>query len=159
MSPSSDSGTILVCYDGSDGSREGLQSVSHLLSPRELVILTVWQSLATRLAASGGFGAFALNDEDQADSEEEQAARDAAEDGARRARERGFSATARIEESTGPVWQTIVDVANQIDAELIMCGTRGRGGVETFLLGSTSQGVLRHAHRPVLVAPAPKKND
>jgi hypothetical protein len=87
MSPSSDSGTILVCYDGSDGSREGLQSVSHLLSPRELVILTVWQSLATRLAASGGFGAFALNDEDQADSEEEQAARDAAEDGARRARE------------------------------------------------------------------------
>jgi nucleotide-binding universal stress UspA family protein len=40
-----------------------------------------------------------------------------------------------------------------------MCGTRGRGGVETFLLGSTSQGVLRHAHRPVLVAPAPKNND
>ncbi len=123
------------------------------------MILTVWQPLASRLAATGGFGAFALDDEEEPDSEEEAAARGAAQDGARRAREQGYSATARIEESTEPVWQTIVDVANQIDAALILCGTRGREGVKSFLLGSTSHEVLWNAHRPVLVAPEPRHSD
>jgi nucleotide-binding universal stress UspA family protein len=50
-------------------------------------------------------------------------------------------------------------VANEIDAELILCGTRGRGEAKSFLLGSVSLGVLRHSHRPVLIAPHPKHHD
>jgi nucleotide-binding universal stress UspA family protein len=159
MSSASPSGSTLVCFDGSEGSRDALHSVAHLLAAKEVVVLTVWQSLASRLAATGGFGAFALDDEEELDRQEQAAAREAAEDAARRAREHGFSATARIEESTSTAWQTIVDVANEIDAALILCGTRGRGRMESFLLGSTSHGVLRNAHRPVLIAPEPKHGD
>jgi nucleotide-binding universal stress UspA family protein len=146
----------LFCYDGSDESRRALASTRGLLASAQAVVLTVWQPLTARLVESGGFGVFGLEDETDVDEQEQAAAREAAEDGAGRAREIGLDAGARIEEADGPVWQTIVRVADELDAGLIVCGTRGRGTVRTALLGSTSHAVLRHAGRPVLIAPEPR---
>jgi len=145
----------LFCYDGSDESRRALGSVAGMLTSGSAVVLTVWQPLTARLTETGGFGVFALEDESEIDEQERDAAREAAEDGAARARGIGLEATARVEQADGPVWRSIVDVANEIDAGLIVCGTRGRGSIRTALLGSTSHAVLQHAGRPVLVSPEP----
>lgn len=37
------------------------------------------------------------------------------------------------------------------DARMVVIGSRGSGGLTGMLLGSTSQDVIRHAERPVLV--------
>jgi nucleotide-binding universal stress UspA family protein len=47
--------------------------------------------------------------------------------------------------------QEIVALAQEIEAGLIVMGSRGRGGVRRALMGSVSDSVVRHAHCPVLV--------
>jgi nucleotide-binding universal stress UspA family protein len=45
----------------------------------------------------------------------------------------------------------IVDLAEELGAGLIVMGSRGLGGLRRTLMGSVSDSVVRHAHRPVLV--------
>ena len=45
----------------------------------------------------------------------------------------------------------IVAFADEMDADLIVIGSRGHGALTTALLGSISLGVLRHTTRPVLI--------
>jgi nucleotide-binding universal stress UspA family protein len=45
----------------------------------------------------------------------------------------------------------ILCVAEEIDARLIVMGSRGLGGVKRILMGSVSEGVIHHTRCPVLV--------
>jgi nucleotide-binding universal stress UspA family protein len=45
----------------------------------------------------------------------------------------------------------ITRVAEEIDAGLIVMGSRGLGGVRRALMGSVSDAVVRHAHCPVMI--------
>ena len=38
-------------------------------------------------------------------------------------------------------------------ADLIVVGTRGRGGIAGMILGSTSQGILHNTQVPVMIVP------
>lgn len=61
----------------------------------------------------------------------------------------------RVELRTGVPYQDIVTAAGDVRADLIVIGTRGRGGVERALLGSVADRVIRLAPCPVLsVRPA-----
>jgi len=67
----------------------------------------------------------------------------------------------RIEESGGAVnerhlregraEEEIVELAEEIDAGLIVMGSRGHGRLRRALLGSVSDAVVRHAHCPVTI--------
>lgn len=45
----------------------------------------------------------------------------------------------------------IISTAQDKKVDLIVMDSRGLGGFERLVLGSTSEGVLRHAHCPVLI--------
>lgn len=52
---------------------------------------------------------------------------------------------------TGRPDEEIIELAEEIDAGMVVIGSRGLGGIRRALLGSVSQSVARHAHCPVLV--------
>jgi nucleotide-binding universal stress UspA family protein len=45
----------------------------------------------------------------------------------------------------------ILDLAEDVDADLLVLGTHGRGGLRRLILGSVADKVIRGTHRPVLV--------
>ena len=51
----------------------------------------------------------------------------------------------------GRPYAEIVQLAEELDAGIVVVGSRGEGGVRRALLGSVSDSVVRHAHCPVLV--------
>ncbi len=53
----------------------------------------------------------------------------------------------------GPA-DVLLDEAERLDADLIVVGTRGRGGLAELLLGSVSRSVAARAQRPVAIVPA-----
>jgi nucleotide-binding universal stress UspA family protein len=146
-------GPVLFCYDGSEDSAAAMAAARELIArPVPAVVLTVWQTAAALLARAGGF-AVGYGDEQQFDAEETRLAWEAAEEAAARGRELGYETTARVEQAKEGAAPTIIDVADELDARLVVCGRRGRGIVTSTLLGSVSQGVLEHAARPVLIVP------
>ena len=55
-------------------------------------------------------------------------------------------------------WQGIVDVADELDAAVIVIGSRGLGGLRELTRGSLSHDVATHARRPMLILPPPHTN-
>jgi nucleotide-binding universal stress UspA family protein len=68
--------------------------------------------------------------------------------------EKGRSAGGKVAEAhlrVGAAAKEIVALAEDIEAGLIVMGSRGLGRIRRALMGSVSDGVVRHAHCPVLV--------
>ena len=148
------SGPVLFCFDGSDGSRAAMRAAADLIDrPAEAVVLTVWESIATRLALAGAFAAGATTGGTDVDAEEESYARSVADEGARRAAEHGYEASPLTQESFEGISKAILDTAEQLSSRLIVCGQRGRNALRSTLLGSVSHTLASHTRRPILIAP------
>ena len=119
-------------------------------------MVSVWHSAAAATAASliaipAGVATRAY---DELDKESERQAADKADDGVTAAKDAGLDATASTLLCHGQVWATIIDAANQEDAEAIVVGSRGLSPMKSALLGSVANGVVHHSARPVVVIPA-----
>ena len=143
---------VLFCYDGSDGSKTALGAAVELIKPGDAVVLVVWTPAEVQLARAGSF-LIAIPNEGEIDEQEAARARQIAEEGAADARTRGYNASARIAQANESVAKTIDEVAQEIDAGLVVCGQRGRGPIGGALLGSVSHALAAHTKRPMLIAP------
>ena len=59
----------------------------------------------------------------------------------------------------GEVAKEVVGLAEELEVDLIVVGTRGRGFVGRALMGSVSDSVVRHARCPVVVVRSQKTDD
>jgi len=144
-----DAEPILICYDGSPGAARAIEAAAELLGPRRAVVLDVGPPLTPgeSYAAMSPVVPGAAFEELNAD-----AALERAREGVERARSAGFAAEPRGEVAT-PTWEGIVDAADEIDAAVIVMGSRGLTGVRELVEGSLSHQVAEHASRPVLIVP------
>lgn len=140
---------ILICYDGSESAEHSFRAAAALLAGRMAIVADIGPVLTgaeSFAAVAPGIDIALLEQGNLTDAKER------AEQGAELARRVGFDAEARAGLSE-PTWEGIVDLANEIDAAVIVIGSRGLKGVRERLEGSFSHDVAEHARRPVLVVP------
>lgn len=118
-----------------------------MLAGRRAVVLNVGSlEVVAGAYAAAGSGAAGLDRRADAD------ALALAEEGADLARAAGFRAEARAGLDS-PTWRGVVRVADEIDAAVIVLGSRGLTGVRELLERNLSDQVAGHGRRPVLVVP------
>lgn len=137
---------ILIAYDGSDYAKEAIkQAGEQLRHGRRAIVLTVWQPYALGFVGAPVVAPVALEEDI------DRKAREAAKEGARLARRAGFDAEPLVEQGD-PVWQRIVESAEEHDADILVMGSHGRTGISRLLLGSVASAAASHTDRPVLIA-------
>jgi nucleotide-binding universal stress UspA family protein len=76
-----------------------------------------------------------------------------AEQAVEQARTLGLAAEPVTIRPSDPAWTALLDAARELGADVLICGTRGRGAFARALLGSTSSSLLHHADLPLLIVP------
>ena len=136
---------IVVGVDGSQQSRCALKWAVREASRRGTVLNVVSAYTIPVFAASSMDAGYSTLDDDLI--------RGGAEDIVRQAREEIGDTDVQVRtyiESGDPAG-VLLDLSN--DADLVVVGTRGRGGFAGMLLGSTSQGVLHNCTGPSMIVP------
>jgi nucleotide-binding universal stress UspA family protein len=147
-----DGGPLLLCYDGSEPAKRAIAEAKRIFREHRALVLHLWESWAARAPAlAGASGAvYAMTAELDEMAEEQSEQRSA--DGVALAEQLGFRATARSERTSGPLWRTVLETADEHSSPAIVLGSRGLTGLAASL-GSVSHLVVHQSHRPVLVVP------
>lgn len=150
--PSSEQRPVLLAYDGSSQAKGAIVEAGRVLGRgRRAVVLIVREPLETFVFSGlGGGGALDPATVSAMQESAQNEATNVAGEGVELAREAGFAAEARVEVAASP-WQEIVAVADEIDADVIAIGSRGRTGLPKVLLGSVASAVAQHSRRSVLI--------
>jgi nucleotide-binding universal stress UspA family protein len=144
---------VLICYDGSADAQAAIDRAGQLMPGSDATVLVIWETILETMTRNGslgmGLGLAGAYGDAETDAAIKKAALGTAADGAQRATDAGLIAQPRIASRHDDI-----AAAADVDADMIVLGTRGLGGVKSLMLGSVSHAVLHHADRPVLVVPS-----
>jgi nucleotide-binding universal stress UspA family protein len=145
---------ILIAYDGSEDANAAIAQAGKLFKGESATVVTVWQRFVDTMVRLGG-GVGVIIDYDAIDTSSQQSAVERADAGAKLARDAGLTAVGKSLAVKSTISAAILGVAAEVDAAVVVLGSRGYTGVKSLMLGSVSTHVLHHADRPVLVVPSP----
>jgi nucleotide-binding universal stress UspA family protein len=164
MSDTTASGPVVIAYDGSTAADAALAAGGRLLTSRRALVVVVWQpgipfELIELPTSTVGlppvridWGRAVSMDRKLADKMQLLADR-----GAKLASAAGFDDVEGLvaaDEGDPPAGETIVRVAGELDAAVVVMGTHEYGRLSEIILGSTSRYVTVHAPCPILLAHA-----
>ncbi|NNH74402.1 universal stress protein [Nocardia uniformis] len=147
---------MLIAYDGSENARRAVEYAGRFLTANRAVVLTAWEPMVRQAARLTGISGVMQPDWVTDDEIEDIAFTDAKTinaEGLKLAELAGLNAEARTVECTTTIWNAIVDVADELDVDIIVAGTRGATGIKALLHSSVADAVLKHCHRPVFLVP------
>jgi nucleotide-binding universal stress UspA family protein len=136
---------ILVATDGSEGAQAAVADAIELAAKLEAELTFV--SVEHLPPTPFGVPPYYL-----ANPEAHHQCEQAVAEAVAAAEEAGVEATAKVLRASPDPAHDVVELARELDADLIVVGSRGHGAVASALLGSVSRSVVGHADRPVLVA-------
>ncbi|TMR90106.1 universal stress protein, partial [Nonomuraea basaltis] len=143
----------LIAYDGTPGARHAIQETARMFPAAPAVVLYARRPLESLAAHLEGHPA--LKHLRDIDANTHDASERLAAEGAEHARTLGLKAEPRVASVPEEVVaDAIVDVAEELDASLIVLGSRGRHGLQATLSGSTSTRVMHSTGRPTLIIPS-----
>jgi nucleotide-binding universal stress UspA family protein len=132
--------TLVVGYDGTDGSRAALRAAVELGASLGDGVVAVFGFTVGRLGGEVSDYAAALHEHAQSVLAE--------------AREIGGESVEVVELERPPV-DALIEVANHRDARMIVVGSHGESPLKSVLVGSTPTKLLHLSERPVLVVRGP----
>jgi nucleotide-binding universal stress UspA family protein len=130
---------ILVGIDGSEGSEHALNKAMTLISEYgELILLAVVPSPSDKTF---------VDDEiyKKLKKKADHMIKDIIED----IGVHDYTITGTVE--VGDAAAKIIDIANNLNVDLIMLGSKGSSELEQFPLGSNANKVVQYAHKPVMI--------
>ena len=147
---------VLIAYDGSEVSRAAVRHAAELFAGRPAVLVTVWEpALAVPLGQPDSFGMGTLPPDPETveavDRAQREHASTVAGDGAEFARSVGLAAEAQAVPDEVDVADTLIGIARERGAAVVVVGSHGISGLRSRLLGSVSRKLIEHCDRPVLV--------
>lgn len=145
---------IVLAVDGSENSRHAEDYLEHFPFGEPLDVAVVHVCPTADLHALGSEVAPEVN---QLVDECRRRGAQLLEESAARCRNWARSVTTHLED--GHAGKQVVQIADQVRADVIVLGARGISGLRRFLLGSVSEGVAKHAHCSVLIIRTPKNED
>jgi nucleotide-binding universal stress UspA family protein len=139
--------TVIWATDGSDGSEAALREALRLTAPGgRLVAVHCDQRMTGRAAASP-----VLADEDEVRTSIRRRVKSLEAD--------GVPAALVVRQSHHEAADVVADVAGELEADVIVCGTHGQGTFAGAFAGSFSHRLLHVARCPVVVVPDDRQED
>jgi nucleotide-binding universal stress UspA family protein len=139
-------GTVIWATDGSEGADAALEEALQLMHPGgKLFAVHVDQHMVGGRAGGLSY----LADEDER--------RVKIRDRVGELQSQGLDVEAVIQTTHESIAHVIAEIAKDVDADAIVCGTRGYGTLSGAVLGSVAQRLLHVAPCPVVVVPEPAR--
>ena len=145
--------TVLICYDGSDRAQHAIAVTATLFPGAHAHVLNVWEPLERIVARYAAIGPYLGEGIGEADAGIETDAGALAAAGAKLAEDAGMQATPHAASLRTTVWEAVVGLAEELDVDAIITGTRSLHGVREALANTLSHALLQHSMRPVLAIP------
>jgi nucleotide-binding universal stress UspA family protein len=148
---------VLIAYDGSELSQAAVRRAAELFAGRQAVVATVWEAglAAMFTTPSGPLGETPLPPDpatiETLDHIQLEHASSVASEGAELALSLGLAAETRIVPDELDVADTLLDIARERGAAVVVVGSHGISGLRSRLLGGVSRKLIEHSDRPVLV--------
>ncbi len=147
---------ILVAFDGSEASKHAMDHAVNFADSfsTELVILSVVPRVMMPVFPDEGFGAApitAAQDMGEYQDKMKEIYNKSLEEAKKDINDHFPDMKMEIKLLEGRPSSTIVSAAEEYDADLIVIGSRGIGGITGWILGSTSRNVVESCTKPILV--------